>query len=175
MSIIKTIIRRVIISAIREGQIKRFDAAGVAGEQFLDREFIQQYGLTSRPLADSEGIVIGAGNVFYLIGTDDRRYRLAIENGEVALYTDEGDKIHLKRGNIIEISGQSKVIVTSPAVELGDGTLRKLIDERFQAKFEAHKHPLVGVQAGAATLLTGVPDNAPLTLADIATTNTTAS
>ena len=160
----------MIISAIREGEIKRFDAAGIAGEQFLDREFLQQYGLTSRPLAGAEGIVLGMGNVFYLIGTDDRRYRLAIADGEVALYTDEGDKVHLKRGEINIVSG-TKVTVTAPAVELGGGALYKLIDERAKIQIDAHIHPYLNV---AAPSFTGAP-TVPLDLASCSTSKTTGS
>lgn len=43
-----------------------------------------------------------------VIAVDDRRYRLrGLEGGEVAIYTDEGDKIVLKRGNKIEVTTQT--------------------------------------------------------------------
>ena len=168
MKLLKTIIRRVIISAVREGQIKRFDATGLANEQYLDREFLQQYGLTSRPLADSEGLVLGIGNVFYLIASDDRRYRVSLQDGEVAIYTDEGDKIHLKRGRVIEITSGTKVTITAPAVELAGGTLRKLIDERVVEAFNAHTHP-------TAALGSPSTPTTPLVLANVATEKTKAS
>lgn len=166
--LIKTIIRRVIISAIREGKIKRFDSTGVAGEQLDDRELFQHYGFTSAPQNGAEGVLIGIGNVLYLIAEDDRRYRISLQQGEVAIYTDEGDNIHFKRGKEIEISGQTKVVVTSPIVELADGTLRKLIDERLVDKFNAHTHPTAGTGAPSAP-------TAPLVLADVATAKTKAS
>lgn len=186
MGVIKTIIRRVIISAIRDtaNNIKRMDAAGLPGEQFLDREGFQHYGFSSNPIdAQAEGIMIGIGNVFYLIAEDDRRYRIVMEKGEVALYTDEGDKIHLKRNKIIEITGQEKVIVNtkvaeinattsakivSPVVELADGTQRKLTDERIVDAINQHTHPTAG---------TGPPSTptTPLVLANVATAKTKAS
>ena len=46
---IKTIIRRVIISAIREGEIKRFDADGIVPGEFVDREQFQHDGFFSSP------------------------------------------------------------------------------------------------------------------------------
>jgi phage gp45-like len=173
MKYIKTIIRRVIISAIREGRIKRVDLTGIktdnGNEEFLDRESFQHYGFTSTPVDDqAEGVMIGIGNVFYLIGEDDRRYRIVIAKGEVALYTDEGDKIHLKRGNIIEIVGQSKVIINSPDVELGNGTLLRLIDERIVAKHNSHVH---------ATAATGPPSTptVQMVLNDVSTVKTKGS
>jgi phage gp45-like len=107
----------VIVSAIREGEIQRFDADGISKGEFLDREMFQQYGFSSGK-SGMEGIVLGIGNVFYLIGSDDRRYRIAREDGETVIYTDEGDKIHLKRNRTIEIVGGTKVIVTSPELEV---------------------------------------------------------
>jgi len=176
MKFLKTIIRRVVISALREGVIKRCDASGIAGEQFLDRESFQHYGVASSPLPGGEGIMIGIGNVFYLIAEDDRRYRISLANGEVALYTDEGDKIHLQRGKIIEIKGQSKVIVNSPDVELGNGTLRRLIDERFITLInEMTWNVTNAVPAGPGPVIAGPGPVVLVVLADVATTKTQAS
>lgn len=74
---------------------------------------IQHYGFASRPFKGSEGIGICNGNRedLVIIATQDKRYRLKLKDGEAALYTDEGDYIHLKRGNKIEIrSGKLSMI-----------------------------------------------------------------
>jgi hypothetical protein len=63
-------------------------------------------------LPGAEIIIIREGNHILAIASDDRRYRLAVEEGEVALYTDEGDKIHLKRDKKIEIVSGNKLIAT---------------------------------------------------------------
>jgi len=167
---IKTIIRRVIISAIREGAIQRFDADGLVPNEFKDRELFQQYGFSSGK-AGMEGVVLGMGNVFYLIASDDRRYRVAREDGETVIYTDEGDKIHLKRGREIDIISGGKVVVTAPVVELGGGALQALIDARIKAIYDIHIHPYLNV---AAPSQTGVP-TVPLDLASCSTIKTTAS
>lgn len=104
-------IRGIVISVI-EGFIKLFSATGRTDESFEQREYFQHYGYTSRPLPGAEIIIIREGNHIIAIGSDDRRYRLAIEEGEVALYTDEGDKIHLKRDRTIEIVSGNKLIAT---------------------------------------------------------------
>lgn len=180
---------RGIVQSVMEGLIKRFSAAGRLGETFANREYFQHYGFTSRPLSGAEMIIIHEGNHYIAIASDDRRYRLAVEDGEAALYTDEGDKIHLKRDKTIEIVSGNKLVavvendveitsktatitasetaaVTSPevtvqaatsctivsprvvlnsdSVELGVGTLRKLIDERLIATYNAHTHTLFG-------------------------------
>lgn len=104
---------RGIVQSCVEGIIKRLSAYGRPGETISDREYFQHYGYTSRPKPGAEVIIIREGGHFLAIASDDRRYRIAMEEGEVALYTDEGDKIHLKRGRIIDIVGGEQVNVTT--------------------------------------------------------------
>lgn len=100
---------RAIIQSVYEGVIKRFSASGRSDEIFTNREYFQHYGFTSRPLNGAEAIIIKEGNHIIMIASDDRRYRIAIENGEVCLYTDEGDFIHFKRGKEIYIKSGNKL------------------------------------------------------------------
>jgi len=161
---------RAVVSGVKEGAIKIFSGTGRIRETFSKREYMQHYGFTSRPLQGGEAILLKDGNVVYVIGSDDRRYRIALQEGEVALYTDEGDKVHLKRGGNIEITAGTKITLNAPAVELGDGTLYKLIDERFKTLYDGHTHS--GVTAGAG--VTGAPV-VPLDLSTNATTKTKGS
>jgi phage baseplate assembly protein V len=101
---------RGIIDSVVEGAIKRITMKGYAGETISDKEYFQHYGYTSRPLPGAEGVMIREGNHWVLIGSDDRRYRIAVEEGEVALYTNEGDKIHFKRGKEIFIKSGNKLV-----------------------------------------------------------------
>jgi len=91
---------------------------------------VQNYGFTSVPLPGAEGVFLSVGGSRehgVIIAADDKRYRLKnLASGEVAMYTDEGDKIHFKRGGIIEINASnavniiaaSKVSVTAPDAEV---------------------------------------------------------
>jgi len=103
---------RGIINTIQEGFIKIFSSFGRIDEPFDDGEYFQHYGFTSRPLPGGELIFISSGNNYFGIASDDRRYRLQVENGEVALYTDEGDKVHFKRNKTIEIVCGNKLTAT---------------------------------------------------------------
>jgi phage gp45-like len=103
---------RGIVNSVVEGKIKLFSALGRIGEIFSNREYFQHYGFTSRPLSGAEIILIREGNHIIAVASDDRRYRIALEEGEVALYTDEGDKIHLKRDKTIEILSGNKLFAT---------------------------------------------------------------
>jgi len=102
---------RATIQSVIEGAIKRVTAAGRPGETLSDREYMQHYGYTSRPLAGAEGVIVNQGNHYILIATDDRRYRVAVETGEVCLYTDEGDQIRLKRNKEICVKSGNKLII----------------------------------------------------------------
>jgi phage gp45-like len=156
---------RTIISSVIEGNIKYFAGSGRVGETFANREYMQHYGFTSRPLKDGEGLVLKQGDKVFLIASDDRRYRISLAEGEVALYTDEGDKVHLKRGGVIEIEAGTKITGKAPMIELTDeAALRRLIDERIVALFNSHTHP--GVSSGSGS--TGTPST-PLQLDDVST------
>ena len=100
---------RGIIQSVVEGVIKRFSATGRQGESFTNREYFQHYGFTSRLLAGAEGILLEQGNMIILLASDDRRYRIGIEDGEVCLYTDEGDHIRFQRGMEIYVKSGNKL------------------------------------------------------------------
>lgn len=100
---------RAIIQSVIEGAIKRFTASGRSDETITNREYMQHYGFTSRPLAGAEAVIIQEGNHIVMIASDDRRYRIDIEDGEVCLYTDEGDHIRFKRGKEIYIKSGNKL------------------------------------------------------------------
>jgi len=60
-----------------------------------------------------------------VVASEDGRYRIVVKDGEVALYTDEGDYIHMKRGRLIEIEtdtlvvkAKTKVRFETPVVEM---------------------------------------------------------
>ena len=110
-------IRGIVISVL-QGVIQRVNASAWGDGTIENRELIQHYGYTSRPKAGAEVIFIRQGGQFIAIGSDDRRYRISLEDGEVALYTDEGDKIHLKRNRIIEIIGGEKIIASTKVAEI---------------------------------------------------------
>jgi phage baseplate assembly protein V len=80
----------------------------------------QEYGYTSVPLAGAEAVlaaVAGARSHLVAIAVDDGRYRLKnLVDGEVALYTDEGDTIHFQRGRIIAVNAGNAINVSAPQV-----------------------------------------------------------
>jgi len=157
---------RVILQSVRESAIKLFAATGRIGERFTGREYFQHYGFTSSPLPGAEGILVKRGNHYIMVATDDRRHRIRIDSGEVAIYTDEGDHIHLKRGRIAEIvtetlviKAATKVRIESPLVE----ATGEIIDRcesggksmaQMRTIYNGHAHG--GIEPGGGT--TSAPD-----------------
>lgn len=133
---------RGIVTALVEGVIKRFSATGRVGETFENREYLQHYGLTSRPLPGAELIILREGNNIIAVASDDRRYRLQLAEGEVALYDDQGQSVHLRQGGIIHIKALTKVTIDTPLLEVtGDITdgVRSMAADR--SIYNAHNHP----------------------------------
>ncbi|HBC0038460.1 TPA: phage baseplate assembly protein [Salmonella enterica] len=87
-------------------KVQLLQLGGLAGEQLDGAEYFQHYGLTSSPPPGSMGIAVplnGHTSHTVVVATEHGAYRLTeLKPGEVALYTDEGAKIVLKRGRVIE-------------------------------------------------------------------------
>lgn len=114
-------------------QIQKIKAKLMADESLDELERLQDYGFASKPLPNAEILVVfpnGNRGHGIVIKADDRRYRVKnLQGGEVVIYTDEGDKIHFKRGNKIEvttdeltINATAKVIVNTDEAEVNATT-----------------------------------------------------
>jgi phage baseplate assembly protein V len=84
----------------------------LADELQDDVERAQDCGFTSYPLP-------GCGASYCVaVVVDDRRYRPTdLAPGEVALYTDEGDRIVLRRGSVIAVTAETRIRVDAPEPE----------------------------------------------------------
>lgn len=87
-----------------------------------EAERFQNYGFTAVPFADAEAVIVFAGGLRshpLVIAVDDRRYRLTgLEEGEVAIYDDQEQVVHLKRDQIL-VKSPFKIVVEAPEVHLG--------------------------------------------------------
>ena len=103
------------------------DMQGLAGEK-VTGDLFQHYGFSSAPLPGAEFLVIPVGGNSkhaVVVASEDGRYRLTLQDGEVSLYTDEGDYVHMKRGRVIEVVTDTLVIkagikvrIETPLVEM---------------------------------------------------------
>lgn len=85
----------------------------------------------------------------------DRRYRIqAMASGEVAIYTDEGDYIHFKRGRIIDIETQTLNIKATTAVNIDSPVINQTGEivsqgDQVAGGISQINHIHGGVQAGS--------------------------
>jgi phage baseplate assembly protein V len=109
-------------SAIQTAQV-----AGLADELLQSVELLQHYGYTSHPPPDSECIILPLGGCSahsIVIATEHGTYRLkSLKAGEVALYSDEGDSVILKRGRNMEVTTQTLTVAAAKEVNLNTVTL----------------------------------------------------
>jgi phage baseplate assembly protein V len=109
--------RAVLAMTDDEPLLQEVQAKLLGGETLAGLERFQQYGFTSVPLAGAEAIALSLGGNrthTVIVNVDDRRYRLTnLKGGEVALYDDRGQKIHLTRtGAEVAILGDLAATVT---------------------------------------------------------------
>lgn len=114
-------IARAVVRLVNDGaKIQALQLSVLANETRDGVERFQQYGVTSVPHDGAEAIVLFVGGERahgVAVAVDDRRYRKkGLKPGEVALYTDEGDHILLKRGRIVEVVAGAKLDVSAPEV-----------------------------------------------------------
>lgn len=124
MGRIRRIVTRVVVQLVKDDP--QMQALQLQAYEGLVRDMVerfQNYGLTSVPLDGAEGIALtvgGSTNHMVVICVDDRRYRLkGLVAGEVALYDDLGQCVHLTRAGIVVKGGGLPVTITdTPKVTL---------------------------------------------------------
>lgn len=128
---IANIVARAVLQRVDDSKRVQLVQLGVLADEVReDVERFQNYGFTGNPPEGAEAVVLFVGgrrDHGLAIAVDDRRYRVRnLESGEVAVYTDQGDSIVLRRGGTIEVTGATKVLLTAPTsvlnssiVELG--------------------------------------------------------
>jgi phage baseplate assembly protein V len=115
------IVARAVVTLVNDAAKMQTLQIGILKNETMDGvEHWQGYGLTVVPHPGAEALVLAAGGHrahSVVISCADRRYRLVgLKSGEVALYTDEKDKIHLKRGRVIEIETMTLQVKAGTAV-----------------------------------------------------------
>lgn len=165
------LVSRAVLTLVNDAPgLQEVQVQALAGEVLDGFERFQDYGFTSVPHPGAEAVILsvcGHRSHPVAIRVDDRRYRLhPLKNGEVAIFTDEGDMIHLGRGRIMRIVTQTlrieagtKVEITTPVMEINAGqsmtvnTAAHTVAASAQATIQAPAVNLGG--GGAAATMTG--------------------
>lgn len=111
---VRSAFRGVLIRVNSSGEIQTLQAKGLATESLQDVEFFQHYGFTSVPPRGTKAIILplnGRTSHSVVIATEHASYRLKnLKTGELAIYSDEGSCIVLKRGKIIEVNCDEYIV-----------------------------------------------------------------
>lgn len=85
--------------------VQLIQADALSGEQLQAAEYMQHYGFTSNPPAGFMFVAIPVGGKTahsIIVATEHGNYRLKnLAAGELAIYDDQGQKVHLKRDRIL--------------------------------------------------------------------------
>ncbi|WP_413722700.1 phage baseplate assembly protein V [Sodalis sp. RH24] len=158
---LSNMLARVVVTGLNAAaKCQMLQVGLMAGETKENIEHLEPYGFTAAPHLGAEGIAVfpdGDRSHGVIIVVADRRYRIkGLAAGEVAVYTDEGDSIILKRGRIIEatteqfiIHASTKITLDTPLVE-GTGEVRDSIStmSAMRGTFNGHTHSENGDSGG---------------------------
>lgn len=119
---VMSLVGRCIIMAVDDSRkIQSVQVEVLADELHDEAERFQHYGFSTHPIPGAEGIIVRIGGTAshgVIIVVDDRRYRLTdLAQGEVALYDDLGQVVHLKRDGIL-IKSEMTVRVEAERVDV---------------------------------------------------------
>lgn len=185
---IATMVGRCILHAVNAGTGIQTVQVQVLADEVMDGvEHMEPYGFTSHPLSGAEGVLLnvaGQRGAAVAVCLGNRAFRLKeLLAGEVALYTDEGDKLVFKRNHHVELTtlhvrimaDEDVAVVTKRyTVEASEGveyvtpslTSRAAEGGTSAARFEGTMHVTqditsdADVQAGAVSLRNHVhPEN----------------
>lgn len=112
---VRNMVARAVLSAVNDAAGIQMVKLSLLSKETKDgAERFQNYGFTSVPMPGAEGVALFVGGLrshAVVVAMDDRRYRIkGLQAGEVAIYTDEGDSIVLKRGRLIEVTTDTLVV-----------------------------------------------------------------
>lgn len=122
--------RGVVTRVSDDRSRQQLQAEILEGELREDVERVQNYGLAVHPHAGADAIILclsGSREQAVAIVVDDRRYKLNLQAGEVALYDDLGNRVQLLR-DMVRVDAVQHLEVTAPTTRMAsdvtiDGTL----------------------------------------------------
>lgn len=163
-TLVRNMVSRALVTSVDDSQKMQVVQIQLCDGEYSEirtAERVQNYGFTGVPQNDAEAAVMFVGgrrDHGLVIAIDDRRYRITgLQNGEVAMYTDQGDSIVIKRGGTIRVTAATAIEFggNSHAVALADKVLTEV--NKLKTAFDAHVHAFTGTVAGAACSGTTAP------------------
>lgn len=155
---VRLMVARAVVTAIGDaGKIQSAQVKLLDGEVRDGIEILHQYGFTSIPNGKPEGLYFSVGgdrDHGVLICVADRQFRLkSLAAGEVALYDDLGQAVHLTRdGIVVDGAGLPITIKNAPHVRMETDMLQvtgEIMDrcdsdgrtlESMRSVYDGHTH-----------------------------------
>lgn len=140
-------IRVTLVNAA--GPVQRLQGEVLSGEIIDRAERMTDYGLSSHPHPGAEGLLIavaGSRSQAVVLAVGDRRWRIELAAGEVALHDDLEQSVHLTRDGIRVVS-PLRVEVEAPEINLSaEETMTLAAPKLVLASDELH----LGAEGGKA-------------------------
>jgi phage baseplate assembly protein V len=172
-------VKRAVVEIVNDSsKLQTVQVTLLADEADDAVEHFQPYGLSARPPAGSEAIVLAVGgNTDHPVAVvvSDRRSRFKVgANGETAIYTDKGNRVHAKEDGSIaavpELAGLVHLGADAAAQFVALAADVKARLDKIQADYDVHTH-----SHGAGPGTTGVPVPLIGALAPVAATKVKAT
>lgn len=102
-----------------------------------DIEHMQNYGFTSHAKGGDVAVAFIGGNreQGIVLAVDDRRYRIVLQPGEVAMYDDLGNKVELLR-DMVKVTAVQHAEVQAPTIKL-IGEIELIGNVKIQGNIES--------------------------------------
>jgi len=117
---LRLLVGRGIVRLVNDAAALQEVQVELLSGELLTLERFQDYGITSVPLPGAEAVTVAVGGrrgKSVVVRADDRRYRVKLNPGEVALYTHDETLLALRVGGIVEIIAATKVKSQAPLWE----------------------------------------------------------
>lgn len=157
---VQLMVGKCVIAAVNDsGAIQELQIKALAGETMGRVPRVQEFGFASNPPVGSEAIVVALGGNrenLVVIATDNRQVRFKnLASGEMAIYTDDGTYLVLKKAGQVELKAATKVLVDVPNAEFTGnvrikGNLQVDLDTLMLQKLQVNQtgNFTIGVGAG---------------------------
>lgn len=165
---LRNVVVRGVVAVVDAGRkLQAIQVRLTAGEVKGDVEHFEPYGWSSHPHPGAEAVVAFIGgdrSHGVALCLADRRYRLVgLEAGEVAIYSDEGDSVVLKRGRVVEVTTETfrlnatrcelnapeGIVLNTKLVSATGGV--KAVEDIVAGKTSVQDHRHKDVQPGSGT------------------------
>ena len=140
--------RGVLRGVDEQDGIQLVQVEALKNEVIDGAEHMERYGMAAHPLPGAEPVVLanaGSRNHPLVIAITDRRYRPALEPGEVVIHDDQGQVVHLTRDGIT-VRTSKTVRVEATRVEIVAAETARIEAQTV----EIHGSDHVRIDAGGA-------------------------